>query len=122
MSNELSVALTSKVTGTVNAFDTAIGGRFFPKDDKKEETAVKPYAVYSFPAQVQDDTFDAEIDNMLIRIKNVSNSSSKYEADNNNKLIRELLEGTTLEVSGHENVQLFRENQIPAMRLKMQKE
>ncbi len=116
MSNDLSTALTTKVIGTDNTFNDAIGGRFFPDGDKKEETATKPYATYMIISQIPDDTFTAEIDNVLIQIKNVSDSSSKGEADANNKLLRDLLQGTKLTVSNHVGVQLLRTNQIPAMK------
>jgi len=116
MSNELSTALSSLVKETSNTFGTAIGDRFFPHGDVKEETATKPYATYLLVAQVQDDTFDAEIDNVLIRIKNVSDSNSKGEVETNNKLARDLLNNTKLTVANHVGVQLIREGQIPAMR------
>lgn len=115
MSNELSIALTTLVK-TDNPFNTAIGGRFFPDGDKKEETAIKPYSTYSIFSQVQNDTFRTEIDDFMIQIKNVSDSSSKGEADTNNKLARDLLHGTKLTVTGNAGVQLIRENQIPAFK------
>ena len=121
MSNELSKALYAKVTGD-NTFNTAIGGtasvagRFYPDGDKKIETATKPYATYLIISQVPDDTLDAEIDNVLIQIKNVSDTDSKSTVDANNKLLRDLLQGVKLTLTVYKGVQLFRTNQIPAMK------
>ncbi len=116
MSKELSIALTSLVTGTTNPFGTAISNRFFPDGDKKEGVSPKPYATYLIYSQVQDDVFRAEIDNIMVQIKNVSDSNSKGEVDTNNKLARELLNGVKLTVTGNVGVQLIRMNQIPALK------
>ena len=116
MSTQLSKAIYTKVTGVVNPFNTAIGGRFYPDGDKKEETSVKPYTTYMIFAQVQDDVFRAKIDNVRIQFKNVSDDSSKQQADDNNKLLLDLLDDAKLTVAGNIGVQLFRENQIPAMK------
>lgn len=123
MSVQLSKALFAKVANTDNSFNTAIGGiypgtsgRFYPEGDIKETEATRPYATYLITPRIRNGTFRQEIDDLRIQIKNVSDDSSKEEADVLNDLARNLLHNQSLSVVDYKNTLPLVVNQLPAFK------
>jgi hypothetical protein len=99
--------LYTKLT-TSNTFNTAIGGRIY--FDEAPQDATFPYCVYFMQDNVQDWTFNSNIENFIIQISLYSSDSSDLQMqDLYTKLVALLdYKSTTLTVSGYTNPYLKR--------------
>lgn len=99
-----------KARTTSNFFINTPGGLHLGMAPKG---CAKPYAIYSLHPFIPNDTFDAQIDDSIIRINN-------YADDMETAIIvcdycQQLFDGVVLSVTGHEPVTLHRDGRFDAM-------
>jgi len=108
MSNAVATAIYSKVTGSINTFDTAIGGRIYYQQAPQEATY--PFCVFFLIDERYDYMFLEEFEEHVIQFNIYSNdTASSDEAGDIYGYLTTLFDWCTLTVSGFIHLKMERE-------------
>lgn len=96
---------------TINAFNTAIGGRVYYGEAPQE--GAMPYAVYFGLPFNEENSFTEDLDDVSFQINVYSDLDSPLSSGDIIEKARALLDGATLTVTGADPITLMREIQTP---------
>jgi len=91
-----------------NDFKTAIGGRLY--QEEAPERATYPYCVFDSIVNTEDDTFDTDMDDIIIQFSIFSEKSSSTEVHDAMTKLRALFKNSVFAVSGGTVVRFYRLN------------